>query len=164
MPLLLDVAYLLLLVVISPYLFWRSWRTGRYRRGLTQKLLGTGAVSSHTVRSTLACLDACGGEFDQPLEEISDGAHASVFMPNALPRLVCFPVVPGVEQVDTAEIAKTFLPAFGVQRFVMLLFLSVGMPLAITSWMRILTGYIRIWRQRLFRHPSTRDRRVRSNA
>jgi 3-deoxy-D-manno-octulosonic-acid transferase len=41
MPLLLDALYLLALALLSPWLTWRAWRTGRYRRGLGEKLLGT---------------------------------------------------------------------------------------------------------------------------
>ncbi|MDA7978870.1 MAG: 3-deoxy-D-manno-octulosonic acid transferase [Pirellulales bacterium] len=37
---LFNIAYLLLLIVISPWLLYRSWRTGRYRRGWAEKLLG----------------------------------------------------------------------------------------------------------------------------
>ena len=36
----LDALYLLLLAAASPWLVWRSLRTGRYRRGLAAKLLG----------------------------------------------------------------------------------------------------------------------------
>src|SRR5262249_38895151 len=41
--------------VLSPWLLWRAWRTGRYRRGLRDKLLGlsrdvpAGAVWFHAV-------------------------------------------------------------------------------------------------------------------
>ncbi len=44
MPILLDGLYLLLLAAASPWLVWRSARTGRYRRGLAAKLLGRIAV------------------------------------------------------------------------------------------------------------------------
>lgn len=37
---LLNVAYLLLLAVVSPWLMYQSWRTGKYRRGWGQKFLG----------------------------------------------------------------------------------------------------------------------------
>ena len=37
---LLNLAYLLVLLVLSPWLVWRSVRTGRYRRGLAAKLFG----------------------------------------------------------------------------------------------------------------------------
>jgi 3-deoxy-D-manno-octulosonic-acid transferase len=37
---LLDFVYLLALLAVSPWLFWRALRTGRYRRGLKDKLLG----------------------------------------------------------------------------------------------------------------------------
>src|SRR3954470_12590714 len=37
---LLDAAYLAALLLLSPWLLWRAWRTGRYRRGLSDKLLG----------------------------------------------------------------------------------------------------------------------------
>ncbi len=40
MPLLLDALYLLVLVVLSPWLAWRAATTGRYRRDLAAKLLG----------------------------------------------------------------------------------------------------------------------------
>jgi 3-deoxy-D-manno-octulosonic-acid transferase len=40
MPWLLNVLYLLALVLLSPWLLWRAIRTGRYRRGLRDKLLG----------------------------------------------------------------------------------------------------------------------------
>ncbi len=52
---LLDAVYLLALVLVSPWLLWRAWRTGRYRRGLRDKLLGLardvspGAVWFHAV-------------------------------------------------------------------------------------------------------------------
>src|SRR3954453_14446674 len=37
---LLDAAYLAALLLLSPWLLWRAWRTGRYRQGLRDKLLG----------------------------------------------------------------------------------------------------------------------------
>jgi len=40
MPLLLDIAYLLALLVTSPWLIWRALRQGKYRRGYAEKLLG----------------------------------------------------------------------------------------------------------------------------
>jgi 3-deoxy-D-manno-octulosonic-acid transferase len=52
---LLNALYLLLLAVLSPWLAYRAWRTGRYRPGLRQKLLGlseklpAGAVWFHGV-------------------------------------------------------------------------------------------------------------------
>src|SRR6476646_3801054 len=52
---LLDAAYLAALLLVSPWLLWRAWRTGRYRRGLREKLHGftgeapTGAVWFHGV-------------------------------------------------------------------------------------------------------------------
>ena len=41
---LLNLIYLLALVILSPWLVWRSIATGRYRRGLGAKLLGRVAV------------------------------------------------------------------------------------------------------------------------
>jgi 3-deoxy-D-manno-octulosonic-acid transferase len=40
MPWLLNALYLLVLLLLSPWLVWRAWRTGRYRQGLLDKLLG----------------------------------------------------------------------------------------------------------------------------
>lgn len=40
MPYLLDLIYLLLLTAASPWLLYRGWRTGRYREGWAQKVLG----------------------------------------------------------------------------------------------------------------------------
>src|SRR5262245_2333413 len=40
MPLLLDLAYLVVLTILSPYLLTRAARTGRYRRAWGAKLLG----------------------------------------------------------------------------------------------------------------------------
>jgi 3-deoxy-D-manno-octulosonic-acid transferase len=40
MPLLLDAVYLLLLLVCAPWLVYRAARTGRYRHGLAEKVLG----------------------------------------------------------------------------------------------------------------------------
>src|SRR5947209_958365 len=40
MKYLFDLAYLLLLVVASPWLIWQSLRTGKYREGYGEKLLG----------------------------------------------------------------------------------------------------------------------------
>jgi 3-deoxy-D-manno-octulosonic-acid transferase len=40
MPLLLDCAYLLALVLLSPWLLYKAITTGKYRRGLRAKLLG----------------------------------------------------------------------------------------------------------------------------
>ncbi len=40
---LLDAIYLIALVLLSPWLVWRAWRTGRYRRGLGAKGLGLGS-------------------------------------------------------------------------------------------------------------------------
>lgn len=37
----LNIVYLLLLTVLSPVIMWRILRHGRYRRGLSEKLLGT---------------------------------------------------------------------------------------------------------------------------
>ena len=45
MPVVLDCLYLLALAAASPWLVWRSLRTGRYRHGLAAKLLGDIAVS-----------------------------------------------------------------------------------------------------------------------
>src|SRR5882672_8194652 len=42
--LLLDLVYLLALVVLSPWLVWRAFATGRYRRDLAAKLLGRVSV------------------------------------------------------------------------------------------------------------------------
>jgi 3-deoxy-D-manno-octulosonic-acid transferase len=39
-PYLLDLVYLALLILASPWLIWRAVRTGRYREGLGAKLLG----------------------------------------------------------------------------------------------------------------------------
>lgn len=55
MPWLLNCLYLLVLSLLSPWLLYRALRTGRYRRGLRDKLLGlrespsTGAVWFHGV-------------------------------------------------------------------------------------------------------------------
>jgi 3-deoxy-D-manno-octulosonic-acid transferase len=52
---LLDALYLVALVLLSPWLLFRAWRTGRYREGLRDKLLGLsrqvpeGAVWFHGV-------------------------------------------------------------------------------------------------------------------
>src|SRR4051794_30016138 len=52
---LLDAVYLVALVLLSPWLLLRAWRTGRYRRNLRDKLLGLrsdvppGAVWFHGV-------------------------------------------------------------------------------------------------------------------
>ena len=46
MPLLFDLFYLLALVLLLPWLVWRSMATGRYRRELSAKLLGHVAVSN----------------------------------------------------------------------------------------------------------------------
>lgn len=40
MPLLWNFVYLVLLAVTSPWLIYRAWRTGKYRDGWSQKLLG----------------------------------------------------------------------------------------------------------------------------
>lgn len=40
MTYLLDAAYLFALLLASPWLLWRSLRTGRYREGFGAKLLG----------------------------------------------------------------------------------------------------------------------------
>lgn len=40
MPILLDLLYLLVLAALSPWLAWRSFATGRYRRDLLAKLTG----------------------------------------------------------------------------------------------------------------------------
>src|SRR4051794_22658423 len=40
MPWLLDLLYLLLLAALSPWLAYRAWRTGRYRRGMRARFLG----------------------------------------------------------------------------------------------------------------------------
>ncbi|QEL15787.1 3-deoxy-D-manno-octulosonic acid transferase [Limnoglobus roseus] len=39
-PMLLNALYLFVLTLLSPWLVWRAWRTGRYRNGLAAKLLG----------------------------------------------------------------------------------------------------------------------------
>jgi len=52
---LLDAVYLVSLALLSPWLLWRSWRTGRYKEGLRDKLRGlqrdvpVGAVWFHAV-------------------------------------------------------------------------------------------------------------------
>ncbi len=43
MPLLLDAAYLLAVLLLSPFLLYKALTTGKYRRGLAAKFLGTGA-------------------------------------------------------------------------------------------------------------------------
>ena len=40
MRILFDLLYLILLLLLSPWILWRAWRTGRYRRHLAAKLLG----------------------------------------------------------------------------------------------------------------------------
>ena len=40
MPYLLNLAYLLLIVLLSPWLLWAALRTGKYRQGLPAKLFG----------------------------------------------------------------------------------------------------------------------------
>ncbi len=40
MSLLLNALYLLLLLIVSPWIVWRSWKHGRYRCGWTDKLFG----------------------------------------------------------------------------------------------------------------------------
>jgi 3-deoxy-D-manno-octulosonic-acid transferase len=55
MPWLLNAIYSALLLVLSPWLIYRAWRTGRYRQGLRDKLFGlsrplpAGAVWFHGV-------------------------------------------------------------------------------------------------------------------
>jgi 3-deoxy-D-manno-octulosonic-acid transferase len=39
---LLNALYLVAVILLSPWLAWRAWRTGRYRQGLKDKLLGLG--------------------------------------------------------------------------------------------------------------------------
>ncbi|MEM7559361.1 MAG: glycosyltransferase N-terminal domain-containing protein, partial [Planctomycetota bacterium] len=39
-PWLFNSIYAILIAVLSPWLLWRCWRTGRYREGLKQKFLG----------------------------------------------------------------------------------------------------------------------------
>ena len=47
---LLDVAYLLGLLLLSPWLVYRALTTGRYRHGLRDKLLGLScAGSTHSI-------------------------------------------------------------------------------------------------------------------
>jgi 3-deoxy-D-manno-octulosonic-acid transferase len=40
MPYLLNLVYLLLLIAASPWLIYRAWRTGRYREGWAEKVMG----------------------------------------------------------------------------------------------------------------------------
>ena len=40
MPYLLNIVYLFLLLVASPWLIWSAIRTGKYREGYAEKLLG----------------------------------------------------------------------------------------------------------------------------
>lgn len=40
MAILLDALYLVFLIFVSPLIFWRSWKHGRYRRGWSGKLFG----------------------------------------------------------------------------------------------------------------------------
>jgi 3-deoxy-D-manno-octulosonic-acid transferase len=49
MRFLLDAVYLLALFLLSPWLCWRALRTGRYRRGLHDKLLGLSPCHSVTL-------------------------------------------------------------------------------------------------------------------
>ena len=67
MFLLLDAFYLLTLLLLSPWLLWRGYRTGRYRRGAAAKLFG------HARRS-------------KPKEP----ARLSGFMESASVRYICF--------------------------------------------------------------------------
>jgi len=43
---LLDLVYLLVLLLISPWLAWRTLTTGRYRRGLSEKFFGPARAST----------------------------------------------------------------------------------------------------------------------
>jgi 3-deoxy-D-manno-octulosonic-acid transferase len=40
MPILLNLLYLSLLIFVSPFVLWRSWRHGRYRRGWNERIFG----------------------------------------------------------------------------------------------------------------------------
>src|SRR3954451_15299364 len=46
MPVLLNALYLLVLVVLSPWLLWKALTTGKYRRGLWRKFTGAAIVRS----------------------------------------------------------------------------------------------------------------------
>lgn len=46
MPVLLDILYLFALVLLSPWLAWRAFATGRYRRDLRAKLLGRVSIAN----------------------------------------------------------------------------------------------------------------------
>src|SRR5688572_29149692 len=56
MPYLLNAVYLLLLILASPWLIWQAARTGKYREGWGQKLLGL--VPVRKSRSRCAWLHA----------------------------------------------------------------------------------------------------------
>ena len=57
MPWLLNIAYLGLLILLSPAIVWRmAWR-GRYRRGLRQKLFGN---LPHMAAEELVVWVSCG--------------------------------------------------------------------------------------------------------
>lgn len=46
MPYLLNLAYLLFLIILSPWLLYKSLTTGKYRRGMWSKITGRGATHS----------------------------------------------------------------------------------------------------------------------
>jgi len=46
MSILLNALYLLLLIIVSPFVLWRSWRHGRYRRGWNDRIFGPNRYST----------------------------------------------------------------------------------------------------------------------
>jgi 3-deoxy-D-manno-octulosonic-acid transferase len=84
MPWLLNVLYLIAMLVAAPWLFYRAFRTGRYRQGIREKLLGFGGalppgeVWFHGVSvGEVHLLRQLIGAFKQRRPEVNCGVSAS---------------------------------------------------------------------------------------
>ena len=64
---------------------------------------GTSGVDSYAMLLTLADLDARGGQLDQAFEQVGGRSPTAFRVPEGFPGFVSFPVVSGVEQVDSVE-------------------------------------------------------------
>src|SRR5690349_8392807 len=80
-----------------------------------QQLGRASAVGAHSLRLVFEMLNAGDGELDERLHKDSNRSGTPRGVPERLPRLVRFPVVAVVEQVQAAQVRPAFAPARGVE-------------------------------------------------
>ena len=52
MPLVLNLIYLAILTVCAPVLFYRAWRSGKYREGWSERVLGFSPTAACDIPQT----------------------------------------------------------------------------------------------------------------